>query len=64
MTTDEPTPPHGFPAAGWPALDQRTNGNGRRHAKVERQPRDDTTRYLCAALLIAGDIKLRIAGLM
>jgi hypothetical protein len=49
MTTDAPTPPHGFPGTGWPALDQRTSGNGRRHARVERQPRDDTTRYLCAA---------------
>lgn len=49
MTTDDPTPPRGFPSRGWPALDQRVPSNGGRHATVGRPHRDDTTRYLCAA---------------
>jgi hypothetical protein len=50
MTTDDPTPPRGFPAAAWPVLEQRPpRHNGVWHAARAYQSRDDTTRYLCAA---------------
>lgn len=48
MTTDDATPPHGFPRPGLPALGQLTPGNGLPRPTPPR-PRDDTTRYLCAA---------------
>ena len=49
MTTDDDTPRHGFPALGWALPAARAPGDGTPRAHVP-EARDDTTRYLCAAV--------------